>query len=183
MHKRVTQQATGLWVVTLLLTVLAPSVQAEQQRTVYTGLSCQPHYPQNPEDHAYEYYGSEIINVAEDIDFVHDLGMNCAINRGLFGRGSRLQFVEVLLTDNSTDPDPYAHSNCHTHIEYDTGGTLNVIYGPDVYVLDFDAVGEYQTITLPPTVAAPTNDASYNIHCHIYGTYSVVNRYTVVERD
>ena len=128
-----TQQAARFLILPLLLMVLAPSAHAEQDRTVYTGLSCQPHYPQNAQDHAFEYYGSEIINMAEHIDFVEDLGMNCTINRSLFGRGSRLQSVEVLLTDNSSDPDPYFHSHCHTHVEYDTGGTINVIYGPDVY--------------------------------------------------
>lgn len=183
MPNLVAQQAARLWLVPLLFAVLAPSAHAEQNRTVYTGLSCQPHYPQNAQDHPYEYYGSEIINMAEDIDFAEDLGMNCTVNRNLFGRGSRIQSVELLLTDNSGDPDPNYHSHCHTHVEYDTGGTLNVIYGPDVYPPDPGASGVYQTVTLPPTAPAPTNDASYNIHCHIYGNYAVLNRYTVVEHN
>lgn len=183
MQPFLSQRATGILVVPILLSLLAPSVQAEQRRTVYTGLSCQPHYPQDLAYSAYQYFGSEILNVAEDLGFAADLGMNCTVNRTLFGRNARLQSVEVLLTDNSVDPDPFAHSNCHTHIEYDTGGTMNVIIGPDVYVPDPGALDIYQTIALPATAPAPTRDATYNVHCHIYGSYAVVNRYTVVERD
>jgi hypothetical protein len=174
--------------------------QADQVKTVYTGLACQPHYPQydigpngNGNRYIYEYYGSEIINTMPDINLYdpadttvtyNDLGVNCTIDRNLFGSTAKLGSVRVLLTDNSDNTvDTFNHSNCHTHIEYASAGTINVIFGDDVYAVDKATPDVYQTLNLPATVAAPTNDANYDIHCHIHGSYSVINGYTVTEKN
>jgi len=178
-----------------LAAIAFSQAHADERKTVYTGLACQPHYPQyniNSNLYKYEYYGSEIINTMEDIDFIdstntapvyNDLGMNCTIDRALFGRTAKLKSVSVLLTDNSDSTDSYTHSNCHTHIEYASAGTINVIFGADVYAVDQTTTDVYQTLALPQTVAAPTNDANYDIHCHIHGYYSVLNGYTVIEKN
>lgn len=185
---------TILAILAIALSALAASqAQADERKTVYTGLSCQPHDPQknvtvdpttNTLIPTYSYFGSEIINEQADPaeGGFNDLGMNCTINRTVFGRSSKLKSVNVLLTDSSDPTIADDGGNCHTHIEYASAGIITVIYGDDVYATDAGA-GVYQTLALPATLVAPTNDANYNIHCHISGQSSVVNGYTVVEKD
>lgn len=166
-----------------LSTLAMPQAQADERKTVYTGLDCQPHYPQDAIGNAYEYFGSEIINQqADPTGGFSDLGMNCTVDRTMFGSNSKLKSVKVLLTDASNPAVADDGGNCHTHIEYASAGTINVIFGDDVYATDAGA-NVYQTLTLPQTVAAPTNDANYDIHCHVSGVGSVVNGYTVVEKN
>jgi len=168
-----------------------PQAQAAQRKTVYTGLDCQPHDPQfatiDPATNSivptYSYYGSGIFNDETDpVDGFSDLGMNCTVDRTLFGPTAYLKSVTVKLTDVSDPTVPDDGGNCHTHIEYTSASTMNVIYGTDVYATDAGA-GVWQTLKLPATDVAPTNDANYNIHCHISGQWSELNGYTVVEAN
>lgn len=171
----------------VLASLMSSQAQADTSKRVYTGLSCQPHDPQSlsvdPANNYTipnaSYFGSSIFN--NQVGFV-DLGMNCAVDRSLFGRLAKLNSVTVSLLDNSDQTTPDDNSNCHTHIEYVSTGSMNVIYGTDTYATDAGA-GVYQTLALPATVAAPTNDANYNIHCHISGEGAELNGYTVVEKN
>jgi hypothetical protein len=188
-----------LLVSAMVLAVMAVPAEANSVKTVYTGLSCVPHYPQpdpTGTDYVYEYYGSDIINthlndidpVTGDVSYYYDLGVNCAIDRTLFGANSKLRSVSVLLQE--TDPTTWidqnnvehGNSNCHTHVEYLSGSYVDVLYGDDVYTQP-GLAGGYQTLSLPATAYAPDNDANYDIHCHIYGEFSSINGYTVVEKN
>jgi hypothetical protein len=195
MKKNITNSSfkSILTISAIALSVLAMSqAQADEHKTVYTGLGCQPHDPQyatvdtttNTLIPTYSYFGSEIINEQADpaTGGFFDLGMNCNVDRTLFGRSAKLKSVNIVLTDTSDPAIPDDGGYCHTHIEYASAGTINTIIADDVYAADAGA-GVYQTVTLPQTVVAPTNDANYNIHCHIYGQGSVVNGYTVVEKN
>jgi hypothetical protein len=195
---------SALVISVLAFFAMASTAQAVEVKTVYTGLSCVPHYPQrgsdgNP-DYIFEYYGSDIINTAPDVTDpatgqiigYNDLGVNCAINRTLYSSrtsAAYLKSVSVLLleTDPTTWIDTatnieYGNSSCHTHVEYLTAGSVDAILGPDVYTPPGTA-GTSQTLLLPATVITPTIDANYNIHCHIYGNYSSINGYTVIEKN
>ncbi len=170
-----------------------PQAQADTTKRVYTGLNCQVHEPEilaldilNATTIANSsYYGSGIFNFqADPVGEFSDLGMNCAIDRSLFGSSSKLKSVTVNLSDASDPAVADDGGNCHTHIEYVSAGTMNVIYGKDVYAKDVPGgTNEYQTLTLPQTVTAPTNDANYNIHCHIFGNGAELNGYTVTEKN
>jgi hypothetical protein len=170
-----------------------PQAQAATAKRVYTGLSCQAHDPEyltldianNTTIPNSSYYGSGISNDQVDpVGGYSDLGMNCAIDRSLFGAASKLQSVKVSLSDASDPAVADDGGYCHTHIEYVSAGTMNVIYGTDVFAADVPGgTNEYQTLTLPQTVAAPTNDANYDIHCHINGSGAELNSYKVVEQN